>query len=100
MEAMGSPLRFFALAVLVCNTVFGYVAAKLDDPEAFKFSIHMFLGIVGAFILIALWAPRALYHPQELEGVEDLLPKTENPLLVTLVLGVALVSYVAYQVLK
>ena len=97
-DKVTSPLKFFALVVLVCNTIFGAVAALSKQYDIFVFSIHMFLGIVGAFILMAIWAPRSLYHPQDLRNVEHLLPEHDNPKVVTWILGVALVGYVAYRI--
>jgi len=95
---IGSPLKFFALAIIVCNTIFGVAAATMDDPNNFKYSIHMFLAIIGAFLLIALWSPRSLYHPTELEKIpEKNLPK-DHPLAATVFLFVGLAAYISYQI--
>ena len=72
LAATGSPLKLFALIVLVCNTVFGVAAAWTGKLEAFTYSIHMFLAIVASFVLIALWSPRSLYHPKELLELREL----------------------------
>jgi hypothetical protein len=73
LAATGSPLKVFALTVLVCNSFFGVAAAWMDDLEAFTSSIHMFLAIVAAFVLTALWSPRSLYHPQRAARAQTFL---------------------------
>jgi len=98
LAAIGSPLKFFALAIIVCNTIFGVAAATMKDPSNFKYSIHMFLAIVGAVLLVALWSPRSLYHPSELENIPDnKLPK-ENSKAATVFILVGLAAYITYQI--
>ncbi len=97
LKMINSPLRFFALAVLVCNTVFGAIAGFMRIEKIFAFSVHMFLAIVGAVMLITLWAPRSLYHPEELREIEHLLPKHDRPGVVTWILALALIGYVMYR---
>ncbi len=109
LAATGSPLKLFALTVLVCNSVFGVAAAWMENLEAFKYSIHMFLGIVAAFVLTALWSPRSLYHPKELleisnlqrEGKEDkkLFP-VDRPWVPTILIVGGVIFYAAYQFAK
>ena len=92
LTAIGSPLKLFALVIIFSNTVFGLAASE----ENFKFAIHMFLAIVGAMLLIALWSPRSLYHPVELKDIPcEKLPK-EDPKTATLILCGALVAYMIY----
>ncbi len=100
-SAIRSPLSLFGLIVLVCNGVFAIAAASMNNIEAFKYAIHMFLAVVGVFVMIALWHPRSLYHPRELEGLRDditgvRLPKT----IITSVMVFVLLLYVGYQYLK
>ena len=106
LAATGSPLKLFALTVLVCNSVFGLAAAWMGDLDAFKYSIHMFLGIVVAFVLTALWSPRSLYHPKELLEIRNLQQENEEdkelfpvdrPWVPTILIFVGLALYAAYQ---
>ena len=107
LAATGSPLKLFALTVLVCNSVFGLAAALMGDLEAFKYSIHMFLGIVVAFVLTALWSPRSLYHPKELHEIRNLQQESEEeeelfpvdrPWVPTILIFFGLACYAAYQI--
>jgi hypothetical protein len=50
--------------------VFGIVGAFTDNPEIIIFSMHMFLAIVGALILIAVWCPKSLYHPNDIKDID------------------------------
>ena len=100
-SAIRSPLSLFGLIMLVCNGVFAISAASMNDIEAFKYAIHMFLAIVGAFIMIALWAPRSLYHPRELQGLGDDITGARLPkLVVTVVLLFVMFAYMGYQLSK
>ena len=88
-----SPLVLFAMAILVCNAVFAVCAAKLKDPESFKYSIHMFLGLIFFFGSIVLWSPGYLYHPAEVKGLD--LP--QNPWIPTCTTFVGILIYMAYH---
>ena len=108
LAATGSPLKLFALIVLVCNTVFGVAAAWTGELEAFTYSIHMFLAIVASFVLIALWSPRSLYHPKELLELRELekrfqedekLMPPDRPRVATAVLVAGVVFYALYQLI-
>lgn len=113
-RAIRSPLNVFALTVLVCNAVFALAAAKLNSLTAFTYSMHLFLGIVGAFTLIALWSPRTLYHPEDiklLDSIEkddndktnkDNMQNDENrrKMIITSVLAAILVGYTAWELSK
>lgn len=59
-------MRFFALTVLVCNSVFGVVAGTAYEAEVFVYTLHTFLAVVAAFSLIALWSPRTFYGPDDI----------------------------------
>ncbi len=100
-SAIRSPLSLFGLIMLVSNGVFAISAASMEAPhdiEAFKYAIHMFLSIVGAFIMIAIWVPRSLYHPRELKGIEgDIIGPTTPRAVVTVVLLLVMFAYMAYQ---
>jgi len=106
LAATGSPLKLFALTVLVCNSVFALAAAWLGSIEAFIYTIHTFLAIVSAFTLTALWSPSSLYHPRELAELERLrrdMPELaapappDRPWVPTLVVAVGLIGYTIYQ---
>ncbi|MGF1640808.1 MAG: hypothetical protein ACFCUO_07655 [Rhodospirillales bacterium] len=106
MAATGSPLKLFALIVLVCNAVFAVAAASMGDLLAFTYALHMFLAVVASFVLIALWSPRSLYHPKELleiralerssEEGDRILPQ-ERPGVATAVLLAGVFLYGLYQ---
>jgi hypothetical protein len=108
LAATGSPLKLFALIVLVCNTVFGVAAAWTGKLEAFTYSVHMFLAIVASFVLIALWSPRSLYHPKELLELRELekdykddekLMPPDRPWVATVVLVAGVIFYGLYQLI-
>jgi hypothetical protein len=108
LAATGSPLKVFALTVLVCNAFFGLAAAWMADIDAFTYAIHMFLAIVAAFVLTALWSPRSLYHPKELLEIrhlqqpgddQDIFPES-RPWVPTLAIGAGILVYAAYQLIK
>ena len=97
LRATRSPMTLFALVVLVCTSVFAGAAAVLGDPTTFMYCIHMFLGIVGTFTMLALWCPAALYHPDELKDVPEGSLLKSNPLIPTLVIVGAIILYTLYQ---
>ncbi|MCP4976088.1 MAG: hypothetical protein GY931_07995 [Maribacter sp.] len=96
---VGSPLKLFSLIILVCSTVFCIFAGISDDKENFKYTIHMFLGIVAGFLLLALWCPKLLYHPKELQGLgEDTADSLESkPIVPTVLITLGAVGYIFYQ---
>ena len=97
MHGTSSPLKIFALTVLICTTIFASAAAVLGDPITFMYCIHMFLGLVGMFSLIALWCPASLYHPKELRDIPDgILPKN-NRIGPTLSILAVVLIYTYYQ---
>jgi hypothetical protein len=102
LEATGSPLKLFALIVLVCNAVFGVSSAFMEGTQAFVFSLHTFLAVVAAFILLALWSPRSFYNPKELLemrkleqelGVSESIFPESRPLVPTIILVVGVLLY-------
>lgn len=100
-SSLRSPLSMFGLAMLVCNAVFSLSAGLMGDLSAFIYAIHTFLGIVFAFIMIAIWSPRSLYHPSELKGIEDEIPEINNSrFIITGVLLVVILFYGGYQMFK
>jgi hypothetical protein len=100
-SSLRSPLSMFGLAMLICNAIFSLSAALLGEMEAFIYAIHTFLGIVFAFVMIAIWCPKSLYHPSELKDIENELPEIKNSrLIITIVLLVGLFSYAGYQFRK
>ena len=105
-SATGSPLKLFALIVLICNAVFAVAAALSSNEDAFIYTIHMFLAIVASFVLIALWSPKSFYGPKELLelkkleaelGDERVFPQSQ-PLVPTLVLIAGVAGYAAYHI--
>ncbi len=100
-SSLRSPLSMFGLAMLMCNAVFSLSAGLMNNLEAFIYAIHTFLGIVFAFIMIAIWSPRSLYHPSELKGIDKEIPEIKNSrLIITTVLLIVMFSYAAYQIYK
>ncbi|SIS60218.1 hypothetical protein [Neptunomonas antarctica] len=100
-SSLRSPLSMFGLAMLICNAVFSLSAGLMGELDAFIYAIHTFLSIVFAFIMIAIWSPRSLYHPSELEGLSDEVPEVENSrIIITTVFLVVIFSYGAYQMYK
>lgn len=92
-----SPMKLFALVIMICNSTFAVVAATMKDHQGFVYSIHMFLAIVGAFTLIALWSPRSLYHPNELLNIPDDQMPQERPGIATIIMCAGAVGYAVYQ---
>lgn len=101
-------MKLFALVVLVCNSVFGVAAAMMKDLDAFTYSLHLFLGVIAAFVLTALWSPRSLYHPKELLEIRHMQRDDDDrqifpvarPWVPTLVISVGVLFYGAYQFTK
>lgn len=100
LSAIGSPLKLLALVIIFSNTVFGIAESTMNDGENFKYSIHMFLAIVGAIILITLWSPKSLYHPAELKDLPDKVMPKENPKIATLIICGAMAAYMFYYAFK
>jgi hypothetical protein len=101
--SLKSPLSVFGLAMLICNAVFSISAAFINDNalEAFVYSIHTFLAIVFAFVIIAIWSPRSLYHPSELAGIGNELPEIKNSrMIITTIFMIAAFSYAGFQLIK
>ncbi len=98
-SVVGSPLKLFSLIILVCSTVFCIFAGVSDDKENFKYTIHMFLGIVAGFLLLALWCPKLLYHPKELQGLGgDIVGSLESkPIIPTVLITFGAIGYMIYQ---
>lgn len=109
LKATGSPLKLFALMVLVCNTAFGITSAVAFGPEVFVYTLHTFLAVVGSFVLIALWSPRSFYTPTELLALAELEARSSDgqaifpqskPLVATIILAAGVLAYLAYQLSK
>ena len=72
--------------------------SQCPNGELLKFSIHIFLAIVAALVLVAVWCPKSMYHPAELEDDKrkDIFKdRPEGPWVVTvaLLIGIALYAY-------
>lgn len=102
----GSPLKLFALIVLVCNSVFGIAAASSYDDTIFIYTLHTFLAVVASFVLIALWSPRSFYTPTELLSLAELEAKNPDgksvfpqsrPIVPTLIIAAFILVYGVYQ---
>jgi hypothetical protein len=101
LRAVKSPLGFLTFSAIVCEMVFGIVGALNDNPEIIIFSMHMFLAIVGALILIAVWCPRSLYHPNDIRDIDiDHGDDNTGKWVVTISLGFALIAYMVYMIIK
>ncbi|MFT5721139.1 MAG: hypothetical protein ACI9W6_001452 [Motiliproteus sp.] len=100
-SSLRSPLSMFGLAMLICNAVFSLSAGLIGSLDAFVYAIHTFLAIVFSFIMIALWSPRSLYHPSDLEGISSDLPEIKHSrMIITGVLLAVIFSYAGYQIHK
>jgi hypothetical protein len=105
-NATSSPLRLFALMVLVCDTLFGLAAAATGVERLFIYALHTFLALAASFVMIALWSPRSFYSPRELVEIVKaereagpgmkLLPETQ-PIVPTIVLAAGVLVYAVYQ---
>ncbi|MFG1305514.1 hypothetical protein V5F34_15425 [Xanthobacter autotrophicus] len=103
MQATSSPIKLFALIVLVCNTVFG-AAAAISSPANFMYTLHAFLAVVASFVLMAIWSPRSFYSPAELKTLleveqqvgRSVFPES-RPWMMTLSFFVGLLIYAIYQ---
>lgn len=103
--ATSSPLHFFAMVVLVCNSLFGIAAAAAFNERIFIYTLHTFLAVVAAFSMIALWSPRTFYGPSDLAQWAELERRNEdkpliplmNKLVPTLVALVVIIVYAIYQ---
>lgn len=103
-SSIRSPLSMFALVVLITNTGFAAAAASFRSLEAFVYSMHLFLGIVGTFTIIALWDPHTLYHPKDILGIGDKFSRVQigiKLLITALILSLLIVygvrEYYKYQ---
>ncbi len=101
-SVIGSPLKMFGLIILVCSTVFSISAGISDNENNFKYTIHMFLGIVGGFLLLALWCPKLLYHPNELcelkkQDKEFAKDMVDRPGIPTVLIIFGAIGYICYQ---
>ena len=99
--AIRSPLSFLAFAAIIADTVFGITGVIQDDQTTIVFTMHMFLAIVATVVLLALWSPKSLYRPEEVKDIaeEQLVDKTGR-WVVTIVLSLAMVIYMAYRITK
>lgn len=108
MRATGSPLKMFALIVLICNSAFGVAAAWAYGPDVFIYTLHTFLAVVASFVAIVLWSPRSFYSPSELVvlveleqrfGRENLVFPAANPKIPTFVIALFVLIYAVYQLI-
>lgn len=106
-RATGSPLKLFALIVLICNSAFGVAASIAFNATVFIYTLHTFLFVVAAFVLIALWSPRSFYPPNELAILIELEIQNPEykthfppakPIIPSLILGAFVILYSLYQI--
>ena len=102
-QATASPIKLFALIVLVCNTVFG-IASAVSTSENFVYTLHTFLAVVASFVLMAIWRPRSFYSPAELKALLELEANTgqrifpeSRPWAMTAAFACGLALYAVYQ---
>ena len=97
LKATDSPLTMFALVILICNAVFALAAAELNDSQVMTYSMHMFLGIIGSFVAIAVWVPEALYHPRDIQEKKLFSKDYYRPrLMVTGIIILVLIIYIFF----
>ena len=99
-HAVDSPVTLFALAVLVSDAVFALAGAWCQNEKIMIFSMHMFLAILAAFVLVSVWQPVVLYHPR----YWHMCKKKEKSdwigsCVITIVLASSLVAYMSYRYL-
>jgi uncharacterized membrane protein YozB (DUF420 family) len=100
LSAVKSPLSFLTFAAIICEMVFGIVGAFKDDIEIIKYAMHMFLAIVGALVLIAIWCPKSLYHPHDIKDVDFNHPEDKTgKWVVTISLGIAMFGYMVFMII-
>jgi len=81
--------------------VFGIVGAFTGDTKIIMYAMHMFLAIVGALVLIAIWCPKFLYHPNDIKNVDFNHPEDKTgKWVVTISLGIAMFAYMAFMIIK
>ena len=98
--AVKSPLGFLTFSAIICEMVFGIVGALKGNDEIIVFSMHMFLAIVGALILVAIWCPRSLYHPNEIKDIDiDRGDDNTGKWVVTISLGLAAIAYMVFTII-
>lgn len=99
--AVKSPLSFLTFAAIICEMVFGIVGAFKNDTEIIMYAMHMFLAIVGALILIAIWCPKSLYHPNDIKDIDFNHPEDKTgKWVVTISLGIAMFGYMVFILIK
>lgn len=103
LQALGTPLKFFGLVAMLCLPVFSLAAANVRDKlsyDAFIYTLHTYLAVVGMFALISLFSPRSLYHPKEIQDLHNqgLLPK-HHPIIPCIIALASLAMYLLYQAL-
>ncbi len=100
LRAVKSPLGFLTFSAIICEMVFGAVGAWQGNEKIITFAMHMFLAIVGALVLIAVWCPASLYHPQDIKDINiDPGADKTGKWVVTISLGVSLIAYMAYRLI-
>jgi len=97
-NAVDSPVTLFALAVLVSDAVFAIIGTYYHNEEIMIFSMHMFLAILAAFVLVSVWKPMVLYHPRYWHQSKELQNTDKmGSWVITVVLIISMLVYMSYR---
>jgi len=98
LNAVDSPVTRFALAVLVSDAVFASIGAFQHSEKLMIFSMHMFLAILAAFVLVSIWKPMVLYHPRYWHISKELHNSDKiGSWVITVVLALSMLVYMSYR---
>ena len=94
-----SPINVFTFGMLLCSAMFAVSSALVIqyDKDAFKWALHVFVGIVILFGLIILYCPKSLYRPEDLARLKEGTALRDEPHKVVLLSLLGIAMYMAYQ---
>ncbi len=98
------PLNLIAFALVLCTAIITYTTATGDtttEQENFKFAIHTFLAVIGAFFVTSWFCPKSLYYPEDLIKLKEAgIEIRHEPEKAVKVLFISVVIYMTYQILR
>jgi len=92
-----SPLQLFTLSILICGTIFAKIAIKNNMIDLVKECIHMYLAVIGAITMIALWSPQSFFEPRDLRQNSYDFYRFLHALVPTLFFAAIGITYIIYQ---